>query len=97
MSLASDKIMFEIYKETTYSGKYRVVYFTELQDHNKESEISHAMAGEHFYDGFIRVYRKDQAKEKIESVLARMNDGEKLTPAQIELEIKDFIPTKSVS
>src|ERR1035441_4371672 len=91
MAFESDKIMFEIYRETTYTGKYRVVYFTELQDHNKESEISKAMAGEHFYDGFIRQYRKDQAKEMIEKILTRMNDGEKLTPAEVEAEIKAFI------
>jgi hypothetical protein len=92
MAFESDKIMFEIYRETTYTGKYRVVYFTELQDHNKETEISRAMAGEHFYDGFIRQYRKDQAKEMIEKILTRMNEGEKLTPAEVEAEIKAFIP-----
>src|SRR5205807_6967291 len=54
MAFESDKIMFEIYRETEYTGKYRVVYFTELQDHNKETEINHAMAGEHFFDGFIK-------------------------------------------
>ena len=48
--------MFEIYRETTYTGKYRVVYFTELQDHDKETEINRAMAGEHFYDGFLEVF-----------------------------------------
>ena len=41
----SEKTMFEIYREKIYSGKYRVVYFTELQDHNKETEINHALAG----------------------------------------------------
>jgi hypothetical protein len=92
MPFESDKIMFEIYRETTYTGKYRVVYFTELQDHNKETEISRAMAGEHFYDGFIRQYRKDQAKEMIEKILTRMNEGEKLTPVEVEAEIKAFIP-----
>jgi aspartate carbamoyltransferase catalytic subunit len=92
MPFESDKIMFEIYRETTYTGKFRVVYFTELQDHNKETEISRAMAGEHFYDGFIRAYRKDQAKEMIEKILARMNEGEKLSPEQVESEIKAFIP-----
>ena len=92
MPFEFDKIMFEIYKETTYSGKYRVVYFTELQDHNKEAEISWAMAGEHVFDGFIRAYRKDQAKETIEKLLARMNDGEAISPAQIELELKPCMP-----
>ena len=92
MAFESDKIMFEIYRETTYTGKYRVVYFTELQDHNKEAEISKAMAGEHFYDGFIKQYRKDQAKDMIDKILTRMNDGEKLTAQAVEAEIAAFIP-----
>jgi hypothetical protein len=93
MPFESDKIMFEIYRETTYTGRYRVVYFTELQDHNKETEIARAMAGEHIYDGFIRAYRKDQAKEMIEKLLIRMNEGEAVSPAQIEIELKPFIPS----
>ena len=92
MPFESDKIMFEIYREATYSGRYRVVYFTELQDHNKETEINRAMAGEHFYDGFIRTYRKEQAKTSIERILARLNEGERLTPDDVERELKDFAP-----
>jgi hypothetical protein len=93
MSFESDKIMFEIYRETTYSGKYRVVYFTELQDHNKEVEIGRAMAGKHVFDGFIRTYRKDQAKEVIGKLLARLNAGEAVGSTQIELALKPFMPS----
>ncbi len=89
--LESDKIMFEVYKEP-YNGYFRVVYFTELNENNKEYEINKAMQGEHFYDGFIRNFRKDEAKDKIDSVLKRMNDGEKLSPDQFEQEIKDYLP-----
>jgi len=53
----AEKTMFEVYRETSYSGNYRVVYFTELQDHNKETEINRAMAGEHFVDGFLADHR----------------------------------------
>jgi hypothetical protein len=91
MAFESDKIMFEIYKEATYSGQYRVVYFTELQDHNKESEISRAMAGEHFYDGFIRTYRKQQAKDLIDNLLERLNGGETLGPEDVARELKSFM------
>jgi hypothetical protein len=91
MSFESDKIMFEIYREP-YQGRYRVVYFTELQDHNKETEINRAMAGDHFYDGFIRNYRKEQAKEVIGRILQRLNDGERLTQAQVEQELQPFVP-----
>jgi hypothetical protein len=92
MPFESDKIMFEIYREAIYSGRYRVVYFTELQDHNKETEINRAMAGEHFCDGFIRNYRKEQAKASIDRILERLNSGERLTPEDVERELQAFTP-----
>jgi hypothetical protein len=92
MPFNSDKIMFEIYREKTYSGQYRVVYFTELQDHNKETEINRAMAGEHFYDGFIRQYRKDQAKEVISGLLDRLNQGETLKKEDVDSALAPFRP-----
>ncbi|MFH1277492.1 MAG: hypothetical protein ABIK65_03825 [Candidatus Eisenbacteria bacterium] len=81
--LMSAKIMFEIYREEEYGRRYRVVYFTELGDHNKETEINRALAGRHFHDGFIREKRKEEAKEIIEAFLRRLNDGE--TPSAEEL------------
>jgi hypothetical protein len=75
MALATDRIMFEIYRETTYSGRYRVVYFTELNDHNRDTEINRALTGEHFYDGFINSFRKDEAKNIIQETVAQLNEG----------------------
>ena len=92
MAFESEKIMFEIYKEATYTGQYRVVYFTELQDHNKEAEINRAMAGQHFYDGFIRQYRKEQAKEAIEQILNRLNKGERVEKEDVTKAIAPFLP-----
>jgi hypothetical protein len=80
MAFESDKTMFEVYRETNYDSKFRVVYFTELQDHNKESEINRAMAGEHFLDGFIRDYKKDEAKAIIDQLVDRLNSGERMRP-----------------
>jgi hypothetical protein len=91
MAFESDKVMFEIYREIEYTGRFRVVYFTELQDHNKESEINHALAGEHFYDGFLKNYRKDEAKQIIDHLLERLNGGEKLGPQEIESALGEHI------
>ncbi len=91
VAFESDKVMFEIYREP-YQGRYKVVYFTELQDHNKEFEISRAMAGDHFFDGFIRNYQKDEAKKTINQLLERLNSGESLDPSEIESALKPFIP-----
>lgn len=82
MAFEFEKTMFEVYRETRYGSSYRVVYFTELQDHNKEHEINRAMAGEHFVDGFIRDLHKDEAKSVIDSLVARLNAGEVLSPDQ---------------
>ena len=90
--MEADKVMFEIYREAAYTGKYRVVYFTELNEHNKEYEINRAMSGEHFYDGFIKNYRKEEAKEIIDGLLHRLNEGEKLTSDDIEKALAKHIP-----
>ena len=89
--MESDKVMFEIYREAAYTGKYRVVYYTELNENNKEWEINRALSGEHFYDGFIKNYRKDEAKDIIDTILKRMNDGEKLAPTDVEAALTEFI------
>lgn len=74
--------MFEVYRDAAYGGEYRVVYFTELQDHNKETEINRALSGEHFVDGFLRNFRKDDAKAVIGQLLERLNRGERITPEE---------------
>ena len=79
----SDKIMFEIYREADYGRKYRVVYFTELDEHNKEAEISRAMVGQHLFDGFIVDRAAPQAKEAISAIIGRLNDGESLDEEQV--------------
>jgi hypothetical protein len=90
--MEADKVMFEIYRESTYTGKYQVVYFTELNEHNKEYEINRAMSGEHVYDGFIKNYRKDEAKEIIDGLIKRLNEGEKLTSADIDAALAKHLP-----
>lgn len=89
--LESDKIMFEIYKESAYSERYHVVYFTELEDHDKDKEIDRAFAGEHFYDGFIRSNQSDEAKEIVESVLERLNDGEPVEETEVDRLLADYL------
>ncbi|RIK63813.1 MAG: hypothetical protein DCC65_15355 [Planctomycetota bacterium] len=84
---ASDRTMFEIYREADYARLYRVVYFTELDEHNKELEISRAMAGEHIYDGFLTDLHKDEAKQRIAEIVRRLNAGESLTAADIERQL----------
>lgn len=90
MSL-SDKTMFEIYREKEYNRSYKVVYFTELGEHNKETEINRALSGEHFLDGYINDQLKDQAKETINSVIARLNFGENLAVIDVKEILSPYL------
>jgi hypothetical protein len=92
MALASEQIMFEIYREATYSGQYRVVYFTELNDHNRDTEINRALSGEHFYDGFIKSLRQHEAKKIIAEAVAQLNAGQALDPQALAEALAPFTP-----
>lgn len=87
----SDKIMFEIYREGSYNRSYKVVYFTELNEHNKEFEINRAMAGDHFFDGFLRDATKEEAKVIIDRTLERLNGGEQIRPEELERELTGYL------
>ena len=87
----SDKVMFEIYREASYNRRYKVVYFTELNEHDKETEINRAMAGEHFFDGFLTGVRRDEAKAIIDRTLLRLNNGEPVRPEELERELSDYL------
>ena len=86
-----DKIMFEIYKDIARNGDYRVIYFTELDDHTREAEINRAASGEHIFDGFIRNRGKDQAKLVLGSILERLNGGEQVQASDIERELEPYM------
>jgi flagella basal body P-ring formation protein FlgA len=73
------KVMFSIYKDTTYNNDFHVVYFTELNEHNKDDEINKAMNGESLFDGYLREATKVEAKVLIAQALRKLNAGDELT------------------
>lgn len=88
---ASDKVMFEVYREGHYNKTFRVVYFTELNDHNREQEFNRALAGDHFLDGFLAGATKEQGKEVIAAFVARLNEGEALAPDTLRSALAGFL------
>ncbi len=75
MAFESEKTMFEIYREREFNKKFKVVYYTELTEHNKEAEINHALNGETIFDGFIKDISKERGKILIKELLDEMNSG----------------------
>jgi hypothetical protein len=94
MSLMLDekRIMFEIYRESADDRRYRVVYFTELGEHERELEIGNAARGDHVFDGFILSRERSQAKGAVSGILERLNNGEAVGASDIERELRPFMP-----
>ncbi len=86
----SERTMFEIYREKEYNRRFKVVYFTELGEHNKETEINRALAGEHFLDGFILDGTKEEAKNAIGELLQSMNDGESVSSDEAKKRLEKY-------
>lgn len=86
-----DKVMFEIYREAGYDRHFRVVYFTELDEHNKEAEIARATAGEHYHDGFLRVETLPEAKRAITRLIEQLNRGELLERDELDRALAEYV------
>jgi len=93
MPLTTDtkKVMFEIYREKDFSGRYKVVYFTELGEHDKETEIADAMRGEHVFDGFLLHRDRNQGKQVVDEILDRLNSGEPVDRNEMEQKLQPFL------
>ena len=90
--MQDQKVLFEIYRENNYNRRYKVVYYTELGDHNREHEINRALAGEHYFDGFIKNWRKEEAKAIIAAWVERLNGGEALDPSELAAALGEHTP-----
>lgn len=92
MAFESDKTMFEIYREKEFNRKFRVVYYTELTEHNKETEINQALNGETIFDGFLKDRLKENGKIVIRELLKEMNsNGNSLNREEIKNKLSEFL------
>jgi hypothetical protein len=85
------RVMFEIYRDAEDQSRFRVVYFTELSEHERELEIAAAFRGDHVFDGFILTRERFQAKSAINTILDRLNKGEAVDQADIARELGPYM------
>jgi hypothetical protein len=83
--------MFEIYRDAGFDGTYKVVYFTELGEHDKAKEIDDAMRGDHVFDGFLLYRESQQAKRVVAEILEQLNRGESLDANVIKAKLQLFL------
>ena len=92
---ADDKTMFEIYRESDYNRAFHSIFYTELEEHARESEIAKAASGETVYTGFVADELKEAAREEIERIVDELNDMEEdeagMPSAEIEKRLAAFL------
>ena len=71
----SEKVFFGIYKESGCGKPYQIVYFTELDEHERDAAISQSVEGETTYTEFLKEACLDQGKQLLTDNLARWNAG----------------------
>jgi len=76
MAFASEKSMFEIYREKGFNRKFKLIIYTELNEHNKETEINRALDGDTVFDGFLKDSTKNEAKKVLKEIIDEMNKAD---------------------
>ena len=92
MAAVSAKSMFEIYRQKDFNKKFKLIIYTELNEHNKEAEINRAMDGESVFDGFIKDSTKETAKKILKEIIDEMNKKEEaLSVSEIKEKLSEYL------
>ncbi len=92
MAAVSAKSMFEIYRQKDFNRKFKLIIYTELNEHNKEAEINRAMDGESVFDGFLKESKKEEAKKILKEILDEMNKKEEaLSEEAIKEKLAEYL------
>jgi len=83
-----DKTMFEIYRETDYNCAFHSIYYTELEEHARETEIARAAKGKTVFTAFVHDENLEAARGVIETIVEELNDMDEETAAMPEAEIR---------
>ncbi|TPV96679.1 MAG: hypothetical protein B7733_03465 [Myxococcales bacterium FL481] len=89
------KTMFEIYREGEYNRQFRYIFYTELEEHGREKEISRAAAGQPVFSGFFADDRKEAARVEVEAIVDELNeldeDDDPPTAAHFQRRLGEFM------
>ncbi|MEM6992331.1 MAG: hypothetical protein AAF721_17600 [Myxococcota bacterium] len=83
-----DKTMFEIYRETDYNRAFHYIFYTELEEHARETAISKAAAGTTVFSAFLADDHREAARGVIETIVDELNDMEEDEAGMEDAEIR---------
>jgi hypothetical protein len=92
---ADERTMFEIYRESDYNRSFHYIFYTDLDEHAREHEISKAASGETVFTGFLHDAGKEQARTIVEAIVDELNDMDEreagMSSEAITARLGDFL------
>ncbi|MBL4688862.1 MAG: hypothetical protein JKY37_30005 [Nannocystaceae bacterium] len=83
-----DKTMFEIYRETDYNRAFHSIFYTELEEHARESAITKAASGKTVFSAFIHDEHLEAARGVIGAIVDELNDMDEDDASMSDPEIR---------
>jgi len=71
---ADERTMFEIYRESDYNRAFHYIFYTDLEEHARDDQITKAAAGETVFTGFLDDEKKEDARGVVEAIVDELND-----------------------
>lgn len=90
---SDERTMFEIYRESDYNRAFRYIFYTELEEHGRDSEIARAASGVTVFSGFFADAHKEEARRVVEEIVDELNvnDEEEPDPNAIRAQLAQFL------
>ena len=92
---ADDKTMFEIYRESDYNRAFHYIFYTDLEEHGRDAEITKAANGETIFAGFLDDATKEKARATVETLIDELNDMDEdkagMPPDEIHRRLADYL------
>lgn len=84
------KTMFEIYRDPHNPDRVDVVYFTELEEHERDRVLARIGSATSIFRGFLKDAVKDEAKACIAALLADAAAGD-LDPDAVAERLRPYL------
>ena len=87
--------MFEIFREGDYNRAFHYIFYTDLEEHARDDQISKAANGETVFAGFLDDTKNEAARVVVESIVDELNEMDEedtsLSPDAIRARLADFL------
>jgi len=94
---ADERTMFEIFREGDYNRAFHYIFYTDLEEHARDDQITKAAKGETVFSGFLDDAKKEDARSVLEAIVDDLNDMDEdedeaaMQPDEIRKRLSEYL------